>query len=84
MIRKLLEIIDKTILSEIDAFDSSIILEKFICDNYDEIALENENIAIFANDDIVDIVEQMEPGMNPTKYLDELKEVKEIILKMIN
>lgn len=64
--------------------DVSLWLECFICDNYDEINNFNHKIATFLNDDVVDICEQTEPGLEGTNFRKEIEQAYNDLLNMLD
>lgn len=82
MIDKFFEYLDQGLSGQIEPFKFSIDLESYLVDNYDVMYLENGPLAFKAADEIPDITEQMEPGMDPAKFLNELRAIKEELLKM--
>lgn len=82
----------KEILDKINAFlldkkaeedELSCWLEFFICDNYNNIQKINQAIARFLNDEVVDICEQTEPGLEGTNFRKEIKEAYDKLLVML-
>lgn len=57
-------------------------LELYICKNHREIKKINPNLARFLNDDVVDICEQTEPGLEGTNFRKEIEEAYNKILEM--
>lgn len=59
-------------------------IEDFINDNFWDIDKENHELASFLNDDVIDICEQTEPGLEGTNFRKEIKEAYNKILEMLN
>ncbi|MCI5698465.1 MAG: hypothetical protein MR269_05500 [Clostridiales bacterium] len=59
-------------------------IEDFINDNFWDIDKENHELASFLNDDVLDICEQTEPGLEGTNFRKEIKEAYSKILEMLN
>lgn len=59
-------------------------IEDFISDNFFEIDKENSEIATFLNDDVIDICEQTELGLEGTNFRKEIKEAYNKILEMLS
>lgn len=64
--------------------DISSKIEDFINDNFWEIDKENHELASFLNDDVLDICEQTEPGLEGTNFRKEIEEAYNKILEMLN
>lgn len=84
-----IETIIKMIKSSIDdknksEHDISSKIEDFINDNFWEIDKENHKLASFLNDDVLDICEQTEPGLEGTNFRKEIEEAYNKILEMLN
>ncbi|MDU2293818.1 MAG: hypothetical protein E7K64_01270 [Clostridia bacterium] len=58
-------------------------IEDFINDNFWEIEKEDPLIARYLNDDVVDICEQTEPGLEGTNFRKEIEEAYNEILRMM-
>lgn len=71
----------KTILSE---HEMSSKIEDFIINNFWEIDKENPKIATFLNDDVLDICEQTEPGLEGTNFRKEIEEAYHQIAEMLS
>jgi hypothetical protein len=67
---------------KINPFEFSLDLEKYLVDNYELMYQENPNLTVIANDEIPDITEQMEPGMDPTNFYKQLNAVKQKLNKL--
>ncbi|MFP5528397.1 hypothetical protein ACLGL1_08000 [Peptococcus simiae] len=59
-------------------------IEDFINDNFWEIEKEHPLIARYLNDDVVDICEQTEPGLEGTNFRKEIEEAYNEILRMMS
>lgn len=80
LLYKIKDFIDKkTTLSE---YEMSSKIEDFIIDNFWEIDKENPEIATFLNDDVLDICEQTEPGLEGTNFRKEIEEAYQQIVEM--
>lgn len=80
LLYKIKDFIDKkTTLSE---YEMSSKIEDFIIDNFWEIDKENPKIATFLNDDVLDICEQTEPGLEGTNFRKEIEEAYHQIVEM--
>lgn len=84
-INNLLKILKNEIeKSNMPEHDFSSEIEDYILDNFWEIEKENHNIAMFLNDDVLDICEQTETGLENTNFKNEIKEAYKKLLEMIN
>ena len=63
--------------------DLSLWLEFFICENYETISAISADIARFLNDDIVDICEQTEPGLEGTQFRKQIADAYYKLLEMV-
>lgn len=59
-------------------------IEDFIINNFWEIDKENPKIATFLNDDVLDICEQTEPGLEGTNFRKEIEEAYHQITEMLS
>lgn len=64
--------------------DISTNIEDYIHDNFWDIEKENHEIAIFLNDDVIDICEQTEPELEGTNFKKEIEEAYGKLLNMID
>lgn len=71
----------KTTLSE---HEMSSKIEDFIINNFWKIDKENPKIATFLNDDVLDICEQTEPGLEGTNFRKEIEEAYHQIVEMLS
>lgn len=69
---------------QVKEHDFSANIEDFIHNNFWDIEKENHEIAIFLNDDVVDICEQTEPGLEGTNFRKEIEQAYNDLLKMLN
>lgn len=83
-LEKILSSMDEYINNESAKEDElSFWLESYICDHYQEIEKENPLIARYLNDDVVDICEQTELGLEGTNFRKEIEEAYNEILRMM-
>jgi len=75
MINQILKQFEKLFIFEYDPLRFSIDIPKLICENYDEIEIENAEIARIFNDDVPDICDEGEQGFDPTHMITELKKI---------
>lgn len=73
MIDKFFEYLDQGFSGKIEPFKFSINLESYLVNNYNEMYQGNNLLTIKAADEIPDITEQVEPGMDPEKFYGELQ-----------
>lgn len=60
----------------------STLIEDYIHDNFWQINEENEDVATYLNDDVLDICEQTELGLEGTQFRTEVVEAYHKLLKM--
>lgn len=58
-------------------------IERYAVDNYEEIEKENAIVARYMNDDLIDICEKTEPGLEGTEFRDELEEAYHKIKELL-
>lgn len=81
MIKDFIDFLNKGIEGDIEAFRFSIRLEDYLIDNYDKMLAENKELTDYANEVLPDIAEQMEPGMDPTKFISELVRERDYMIE---
>lgn len=81
LLNKIKGYIDKK--NDVSEHEISSKIEDFIVDNFLELEKENQEIAIFLNDDVIDICEQTEPGLEGTNFRKELVEAYKKIIEML-
>jgi hypothetical protein len=72
MIDNFFEYLLKGQLDNKDPFDFSIELEEYLVENYEAMYLENPYLTNLANEEIPDITETMEPGMDAINFYRQL------------
>ena len=82
-IRSLLELMQKNIENGYKSEHAfSTLIEDYIHDNFWQINEENEDVATYLNDDVLDICEQTELGLEGTQFRTEVVEAYHKLLKM--
>lgn len=82
-IRSLLELMQKNIENGYKSEHAfSTLIEEYIHDNFWQINEENEDVATYLNDDVLDICEQTELGLEGTQFRTEVVEAYHKLLKM--
>lgn len=69
---------------QVKEHDFSTSVEDYILDNFWDIKKENYEIAVFLNDDVIDICEQTEPGLEGTNFRKEIEQAYNDLLNMLN
>jgi|GEM_PF-1918338 len=61
----------------------SALIEDYIHENFWQINEENEDVATYLNDDVLDICEQTEPGLEGTQFRKQIAEAYYKLLEMV-
>lgn len=80
----LLEIMRNGLVDEdVNEHELSSEIEDYIHNNFLDIYKENHEIAIFFNDEVLDICEQTEPGLEGTKFWKEIVDAYNNIIQIL-
>ena len=83
-IRSLLELMQKNIENGYKSEHAfSTLIEDYIHDNFWQINEENEDVATYLNDDVLDICEQTEPGLEGTQFRKQISDAYYKLLEMV-
>ena len=82
-INKFFEYLDFGMSGKVDYFDFSVDLENYLVAHYDEMYAEHPKLTYYASDIIPDVTEQVEPGMDPTEFYEQIKKIKDDLLMML-